>query len=186
MGRLSAASAGIDRSISPMPAMTGLVKRTIHSTITATLAAIFRTKISGRAPPCHIKADATLGHHPFCRASSAVNPCAASTYYARGATTPSSTSRVLEFDPGTHRIPWSYGGSREQPFESNVRSEQRRLPNGNTLVTESDGGRLFEVTRQGEIVWEYINPVRADGRIPIVCRGQRFARDELENFLSKE
>lgn len=100
---------------------------------------------------------------------------------------PSGTSRVLEFDPATHRIAWSYGGTQEQPFESNIRSEQQRLPNGNTLVTESDGGRLFEVTKGGEIVWEYINPVRAgehDGRIPIVCWGQRFAPDELEDFFS--
>ncbi|WP_162917219.1 arylsulfotransferase family protein [Dongia deserti] len=100
---------------------------------------------------------------------------------------PSGTSRVLEFDPETHKITWSYGGTREQPFESNVRSEQQRLPNGNTFVTESDGGRLFEVTKDGEIVWEYINPVRAgdhDGRIPIVCGGQRFAPGELENFFA--
>jgi hypothetical protein len=57
-----------------------------------------------------------------------------------------------------------------------VRSAQERLPNGNTLVTESDGGRLFELTPGGEIVWEYINPERggADGElIPIVSWGQR-------------
>ena len=33
-----------------------------------------------------------------------------------------------------------------------------RLPNGNTLICEGAHGRLFEVTRRGEIVWEYINP----------------------------
>jgi hypothetical protein len=32
------------------------------------------------------------------------------------------------------------------------------LPNGNTLITESSFGRFFEVTKEGEIVWEYINP----------------------------
>ena len=35
----------------------------------------------------------------------------------------------------------------------------QRLPNGNTLITESSFGRFFEVTSQGEIVWEYINPI---------------------------
>ena len=67
----------------------------------------------------------------------------------------------------------------EEPFESEVRSSQARLPNGNTLITESDGGRIFEVTRPGQIVWNYINPVRArregDGQdvIPIVSWAER-------------
>ena len=36
----------------------------------------------------------------------------------------------------------------------------QRLANGNTLITESDSGRAFEVTREGEIVWEFWNPER--------------------------
>jgi hypothetical protein len=36
-----------------------------------------------------------------------------------------------------------------------------RLPNGNTLVSESDSGRAFELTPEKEIVWEYLNPQRA-------------------------
>lgn len=34
----------------------------------------------------------------------------------------------------------------------------QRLPNDNTLITESSFGRFFEVTNEGEIVWEYVNP----------------------------
>ena len=34
----------------------------------------------------------------------------------------------------------------------------QRLPNGNTLIAESSFGRFFEVTTEGEIVWEYVNP----------------------------
>jgi hypothetical protein len=33
----------------------------------------------------------------------------------------------------------------------------QRLPNGNTLITESSFGRFFEVTKEGELVWEYVN-----------------------------
>ena len=33
----------------------------------------------------------------------------------------------------------------------------QRLPNGNTLITESDAGRVFEVTEGGDIVWEFVN-----------------------------
>ena len=36
----------------------------------------------------------------------------------------------------------------------------KRLPNGNTLITESNNGRAFEVTPAGEIVWEFFNPYR--------------------------
>ena len=32
------------------------------------------------------------------------------------------------------------------------------LPNGNTMITEGSGGRIFEVTTDHEIVWEYISP----------------------------
>jgi hypothetical protein len=60
-----------------------------------------------------------------------------------------------------------------------VRGAQQRLPNGNTLITESEAGRLLEVTADGEVVWEYINPVTGrptpDGEelVSIVCWGQR-------------
>jgi hypothetical protein len=32
------------------------------------------------------------------------------------------------------------------------------LPNGNVLITESERGRAFEITRDGDIVWEFYNP----------------------------
>jgi hypothetical protein len=85
-------------------------------------------------------------------------------------------SRVIEFDPKTFEIVWSYAGSADRPFHSILRSDQERLANGNTLITESDGGRLLEVTPGGEIVWEYVNSIRGgdgDEFIPIVAWGQR-------------
>ena len=92
---------------------------------------------------------------------------------------PGGITRVIEVDPRNQRIVWTYAGTPEEPFESEVRSSQARLPNGNTLITESDGGRIFEVTRPGQIVWNYVNPVRArregDGQdvIPIVSWAER-------------
>lgn len=85
-------------------------------------------------------------------------------------------SRVLEVDTATQAIVWSYGGRPEQPLDSIARASQSRLPNGNTLVVESFGGRLLEVTPAGEIAWEFVNPARggADGgRIPIISWAQR-------------
>ena len=92
-------------------------------------------------------------------------------------------SRVIEFDPTTLELVWSYAGDDARPLESKLRSAQERLANGNTLITESDGGRLLEVTRDGEIVWEYINPIRggdADEFIPVVSWGQRIDPAKLD------
>ena len=67
------------------------------------------------------------------------------------------SSRVLEINPVTLKLEWSYqAGARF--FASNISGAQR-LPNGNTLITEGTTGRLFEVTTDGTIVWEYVNPL---------------------------
>jgi hypothetical protein len=71
------------------------------------------------------------------------------------------TSRVLEIDPVTLELVWSYVAPRF--FSTNISGAQR-LPNGNTLITEGAGGRMFEVTRDGAIVWEYMNPLFAGPR----------------------
>ncbi|WP_336072303.1 arylsulfotransferase family protein [Nitratireductor rhodophyticola] len=89
---------------------------------------------------------------------------------------PEGGSRVIEFDPRTMAIRWQYAGTAKDPLNSLIRSDQQRLPNGNTLITESDGGRIVEVTPQGEIAWEFVNPVRGgpDGKmIPIIAWSQR-------------
>ena len=52
-------------------------------------------------------------------------------------------------------IVWSY---RADGFYSPFLSGAQRLPNGNTLITEGDHGRLIEVSADGEVVWEFVNP----------------------------
>jgi hypothetical protein len=96
-------------------------------------------------------------------------------------------SRIVEFDPSTMAIAWQYAGTDEEPFESDVRASQQRLENGNTLITEETGGRILEVTPEHEIVWEFVNPVRAEGRgedggamIPIVSWAQRIDPASLD------
>ena len=65
------------------------------------------------------------------------------------------TSRVLEISPVTLELVWSYANPRF--YSSNISSAQRLL-NGNTLITAGAGGRMFEVTKEGTIVWEYMYP----------------------------
>ncbi len=67
-------------------------------------------------------------------------------------------SRIIELNAKTKRIVWEYKTSAPKEFFSFRRGGVQRLPNGNTLITESDRGRVFEVTPQGMIVWDFLNP----------------------------
>ena len=77
-------------------------------------------------------------------------------------------SRVLEIDPVAMKIVWQYTPTEAGftfPMDSNrfyspFISGAQRLPNGNTLICEGSDGRIFEVTAQYEIVWEYISPYK--------------------------
>ena len=68
-------------------------------------------------------------------------------------------SRVLEVDLETGEIVWQYLGEDVLGFFSPICSNAERLPNGNTLILESTKGRIFEVTPDREIVWEFVNPM---------------------------
>jgi hypothetical protein len=83
----------------------------------------------------------------------------------------------MEVDPVTRDVTWSYT---EDGFFSRGAGAQQRLPNGNTLVTESDSGRIFEISPEGRVVWEYINPrtTPMDPDITMgILRAERFPRD---------
>ncbi len=67
-------------------------------------------------------------------------------------------SRVIEVDPASGEIVWHYQERQVSDFFSPFISNAQRLPNGNTLVCEGSFGRLFEVTQEGEVVWEFVNP----------------------------
>jgi len=92
-------------------------------------------------------------------------------------------SRAQEIDMSSSTVVWSYGGGTDQPFASMTRLSARRLPNGNTLLTESDAGRLIEVDEAGTVVWEYTNPPRAgqDGAyLPVIASAQRIEAQALD------
>lgn len=67
-------------------------------------------------------------------------------------------SRILELDPVSKKIVWKYTADPPENFYSRIMGSNQRLHNGNTLITESVSGRVFEITRDGEVVWEFYNP----------------------------
>jgi hypothetical protein len=70
-------------------------------------------------------------------------------------------SRALEIDFFSKQVAWQYDGGADHPFSSpRCCGTLQRLPNGDTLIVESEAGRAFEVTRAGEVVWEFVSPHR--------------------------
>jgi hypothetical protein len=92
-------------------------------------------------------------------------------------------SRVIEMDPLSGEIVWEYDPM--DGFFSRTRGSNQRLPNGNTLITESDPGYVFEVSPTGEIVWRFANPtVRENGEREAIWRMTRFDPESL-TFLDE-
>ena len=76
-------------------------------------------------------------------------------------------SRVVEVRPtfdsngslpttAAGEIVWSYEAKSPKDFFTRARGTAQPLENGNVLIASSQQGRVFEITRRGEIVWEYI------------------------------
>jgi hypothetical protein len=97
-----------------------------------------------------------------------------------------SWSRVIEFERGSGKIVWEYKDSPAFNFYSAYISGVDPCPNGNVLVTEGQTGRLFQVTRAGEVVWEYINPHFAPSSGGIdncVFRSRFYTHDQVKHLL---
>ena len=93
-------------------------------------------------------------------------------------------SRVLEIDPPTGRIVWSYEGKPRSEFFTEFRGSNQRLANGNTLICEAGRGHVFEVTRDGQIVWEFWNPVMEDGKRRRIYRFVRYPPEMVEPLIA--
>jgi hypothetical protein len=83
-------------------------------------------------------------------------------------------SRVLEYDPQTHGFPWSYEGEAGEPFFSMHGGRNQRLPNGNTLIVNSEKGEIQEVTQDKEVVWS------CSVKGCFVTSAHRFAPEQLQ------
>jgi hypothetical protein len=55
-------------------------------------------------------------------------------------------------------VVWEYYDTMRPAFFSPYMGAVQPLPNGNVHISESATGRLFDVTREGDVVWEYVVP----------------------------
>lgn len=91
-----------------------------------------------------------------------------------------SYSRVIEINSVTDEIEWEYKGNPPSDFYSAVAGANERLSNGNTLICDSQLGRIFEVTKEKQIVWEYVSPFRNENEgsnTNFVWRAHRYSCD---------
>jgi hypothetical protein len=90
-------------------------------------------------------------------------------------------TRVIEIDPLTNKIEWEYRGDPPESFDSEWLGSAQRLPNGNTLIGDGWNGRAIEVTKQGEVVWEWLNPkFNSEGKRKNFYRIIRYSKESVE------
>ncbi len=94
-------------------------------------------------------------------------------------------SRVLEIEPASGTVVWEYTADPPESFFTPQKGSSQRLPNGNTLICEGDRGRVFEVTMNGEKVWEWYNPVVVDGHRLQLYRMMRYPPEMVEPLLGR-
>ena len=98
-------------------------------------------------------------------------------------------SRLLEVDPNENKMVWEYKEAYWVDFYGAFMGNCQRLHAGNTLVSEAPTGRVFETTRKGDMVWEFVNPKRIShpvyGHHNIVPQAYRYG-PEYEAFRGKK
>lgn len=94
-------------------------------------------------------------------------------------------SKVVELAPITKTVVWEYVADPPETFYSPTKGSAERLPNGNTLICDGDRGRVFEVTREGEIVWDWYNPIMREHRRLQVYRMIRYPVEMVESILGR-
>ena len=94
-------------------------------------------------------------------------------YDAEARGVPRRASRILQLDPSTGRTETIFEGTLAEPFFTDAIGQHQYQPNGNILITESWGGRVFEITPDGKKVWEYVNRIDP-GRVALIEWARRF------------
>jgi hypothetical protein len=93
-------------------------------------------------------------------------------------------SRVIELDPRNREIVWEYRATPPASFYTRSRGSNQRLPDGNTLIANSDNGQAFIVTPEGEVVWQFLNPnAGPDGRRATIVRIKQYPAEWIERWV---
>ena len=95
-------------------------------------------------------------------------------------------SSIIEIEPLTKKVVWEYKENPPEKMSSSALCGVQRLPNGNTLIADNTkGGRVFEISPEEEIVWDWTNTEFDSGQnLPRrIYRARRVEKDDIEPFL---
>jgi len=95
-------------------------------------------------------------------------------------------SRVIELNPVSMKIEWEY---KADDFYTTSQGYAQRLDNGNTLITESEKGRVFEIDKDGNVTWEFLHPdMQNEDNSPLhpECWGKRQWIYRMTRYQSKQ
>jgi hypothetical protein len=92
-------------------------------------------------------------------------------------------SRIVQVNPKTEMITWEYKSDPPKNFFSQFCGNAQRLPNGNTLVANADNGHAFEVTHDGEMVWEFFHFEIVNNRRRVFYRFRRYPEKFIRGLL---
>jgi hypothetical protein len=67
-------------------------------------------------------------------------------------------SSLIELDPATRKTRVVYPNDGQPGFFTDIFGTHQALPNGNILISEGKAGRVFEINKQGDIVWDFVSP----------------------------
>ena len=89
---------------------------------------------------------------------------------------PEAGYREERYDRDTHNTPrliskqivWAYRSKNHHGFFSHIGCSAQRLPNGGTLICSGTEGHIFEITKDGDLAWEYISPLTNEGAVKVL------------------
>jgi hypothetical protein len=94
------------------------------------------------------------------------------------------SSRILRINPVTLSILWEYSAPN---FFTLSQGYLQLLPNGNLLVTQSEQARVFELTPNKTIAWEFFDTTKGvdeDATPKDIYRATRYTREIIDELLS--
>ena len=85
---------------------------------------------------------------------------------------PKAYSRIIKIRVPENTVTTVFKGSKKTPFYSRVLGKQQWLENGNILLSDAEHGQALEITRQGEVVWHYVNRI-SDNKVATIQEATR-------------
>lgn len=95
------------------------------------------------------------------------------------------SSRIITKNMLTDEVKVIFKGTKKEPFYTNDMGRHQWLPNGNIMITESRGTRIFEINPKGKIVWEYFHALNKH-TLGVISEANRIDRKFTKEFFTEK